>query len=386
MTGPQPAVPHAYDHLLRSLHQAGLLTASWTDAFQNTPRHLFLPDTFWTTTTDGYQEVDRNADDAAWMTAAYADAAAVTQWDDGHDDTGHIVPTSSASMPTMVAAMLQDLTVHDGHRILEIGTGTGWNAALLARQLGSGSVVTVEFDKQLAAQAVENLAAAGASPLVVVGDGADGWPDAAPYDRILATCSVAHVPAAWLRQTRPGGLIVTPFSPLFGGGAIAQLTIAEPGSAQGHFTRSSAFMLLRQHRYQAPPVDAYLPGDWPGNADQTSTTLDPETLGTNWLASFAVGLTLHDVYYRRTPHGAGWTWWLFDTAVTSWATVDSVPGADSFDVRQSGPRRLWDEIEAAWQQWDHAGQPGFHRYGLTITPAGHHAWLDDPSHPLTPTP
>ncbi|MFE2728044.1 hypothetical protein [Kitasatospora sp. NPDC059327] len=142
---------------------------------------------------------------------------------------------------------------------------------------------------------------------------------------------------------------------------------------------------MRQQRYQAPPVDAYLPGQWPGDARPSVTGLDPEAIGASWLAQFAIGCRLPDVYYRRAPFEGTVTWWFFDTAVTSWATVDSVPGAGSFDVRQSGPRRLWDEIHTAWGDWDKAGQPGYERFGLTATGAGERTvWLDDPHHRWSP--
>ncbi len=382
MTATVPAPPDSHAGLVDHLLGSGALDAAWKDAFLAVPRHAFLPPVFWIPDGDGHRRVDRSADEAGWMAAACADTAAVTQWDDGDTGAGQAVPTSSASMPTMVATMLGDLGVHDGDRVLEVGTGTGWNAALLAHRLGAARVVTVELDEAVAARAAANLAAAGPAPLAVVGDGAQGWPAAAPYDAVLSTCSVARVPRGWIEQTRPGATIVTPFSPLFGGGAVVRLTRAGDGTGRGRFTRSSAFMMLRQHRYQAPPVDAYLPGEWPGDADRSATGLDPEALGGNWPACFVVGLSLPDVYYRRTPYGDGWTWWLFDTAVTSWATVDSLPGAGSFDVRQSGPRRLWDEVEAAWDRWRRDGEPDVDHYGLTVGPDGHQAWLEDPGNPL----
>ncbi|MGW2545148.1 hypothetical protein ACWC5I_30795 [Kitasatospora sp. NPDC001574] len=71
--------------------------------------------------------------------------------------------------------------------------------------------------------------------------------------------------------------------------------------------------------------------------------------------------------------------------MTSRATVDSVPDADEFDVRQSGPRRLWEEIHTAWGDWDKARRPGYERFGLTVTGSGEHTvWLDDPDHHWSP--
>ncbi|WP_327064394.1 methyltransferase domain-containing protein [Kitasatospora sp. NBC_01302] len=366
--------------LAATLEAAGALDAQWRDAILAVPRHLFLPDVYWATTTE-YIKVDRTSTPHGWMGYAYQDVPIVTQWDNGAC-TGEQVPTSSASMPTMVATMLRHLEVQPGGTVLEIGTGTGYNAGLLAHRLGGTNVVTVEVDPDVADQARKALAEADLHPQVITGDGAHGWPGDAPYDRVLATCSVIDIPQAWIAQTRPGGIIVTPVGTLFGGGALAKLTVGPDGTASGPFVGSSAFMLLRQQRYQAPPVDDYLPDEWPGDAGASLTSLDPEAIGDDWLAQFVIGLQLPDVYYRRTPNGDGWTWWLFDTGVTSWATVDSTPGDAEFDVRQSGPRRLWDEIETAYQWWTGAGRPSFERFGLTIDQDGGRPWLDRPGNPV----
>ncbi|MFF2628692.1 methyltransferase domain-containing protein [Kitasatospora griseola] len=369
----------------------GVLDAGWRGAFGAVARHLFLPAVYWEFVDGAAVRRDRDADPQEWLAGAYRDTAAVTQWDDGNEAGGHQDFTSSLSMPTMVARMLGDLAVEDGHRVREVGTGPGFNAALLAHRLGADRVVSVEIDEAVARAARGNLAAAGLGGVeVVVGDGADAAIGAdGRVDRLIATCSslLTDVPVAWLGQTLPGGVIVAPVATLFGGGAIARLRVAGDGrAASGRFTGAADFMRMRQQRYQAPPVDAYLPGEWPGDAEASVTGLDPEDIGGSWLAQFAVGAALPDVYYRRAPYEEMVTWWFFDTAVTSWATVDSVPGGGEFDVRQSGPRRLWEEIHAAWNAWDKAGRPGYEQFGLTVTTTGARTvWLDDPDHPWNPT-
>ncbi|MET9180561.1 methyltransferase domain-containing protein [Kitasatospora aureofaciens] len=368
--------------LVATLTESGSLTADWVPSVAAVPRHAFLPERFWADEDGGDTEWRRDKDPERWLRLAYADVPIVTQWDDGAEDGEHTVPTSSASMPTMVVEMLADLDTEPGHRVLEIGTGTGYNAALLTHRLGAEMVSTVEVDPGVTSAARSALRAAGFAPEVVCGDGSLGWPVAAPYDRLISTVSLRTIPPAWLAQTRPGGVIVSPVSPLLGGGAIVRLTVGDDGTASGRFTRSSAFMLLRQQRYDGAPVDDYLPGEWPGDSEQSWTKVDPEAIGDDWLSLFACALALPDVYYRRNDYGEGRTWWLFDTAVTSWATVDSVPGESRFEVRQSGPRRLWDEMEAAHNRWTAAGRPGYDRYGLTVTPGGQTAWLDDPGNVL----
>ncbi|WP_439681113.1 methyltransferase domain-containing protein [Embleya sp. MST-111070] len=125
------------------------------------------------------------------------DDAAVTQVVDG-------VPTSSLSCQALVVDMLDSLLLQPGHRVLELGTETGWNAALLARRAGAGNVVSVEVDPDLAQKARKALASAGANVRVEVGDGAHGLPAQPAWDRVVSTYAVERVPWAWIAQTRPG--------------------------------------------------------------------------------------------------------------------------------------------------------------------------------------
>jgi SAM-dependent methyltransferase len=120
--------------------------------------------------------------------------------------------TSSASMPTVVAQMLTALQIEPGMRVLEIGTGTGYNAALLAHRLGASAVVSVEIGPTVAKHARDALAAAGYGAIrVITGDGAQGYPPGAPYDRVISTAAAAEMPYAWMAQTNPGGLVLTPW-------------------------------------------------------------------------------------------------------------------------------------------------------------------------------
>ncbi|MFE6052559.1 protein-L-isoaspartate(D-aspartate) O-methyltransferase [Kitasatospora sp. NPDC056446] len=374
--------------LVDRLEASGVLTPGWRQAFLDVGRHEFLPDVFWASTGDGYERCDRARSPERWLELAYSDVAIVTQWDDGTSSGQQREPTSSVSMPTMVASMLRDLDVHEGHKVWEGGTGPGWNAGLLARRQGAHNVVTVELDAVVAAQAAANFRALDIAPTAVVGDAAHGYLPGAPYDRGILTCSVRHVPPALIGQIRRHGVLVLPFAPLFGGGAVARLTVTGTTvtgtTATGPFTGSSAFMRMRQQRYQAPPVDDYLPGDWPGDAVREYTTLNPLNVVDDWLASFVVGLAVPDLYYRRSNNGGSGmtTLWLFDTGVTSWATVDFVDGASRFEVRQSGSRRMWSEVEDTVRWWTAAGRPGFERFGLTLEGGEHRAWLHQPANPL----
>ena len=120
--------------------------------------------------------------------------------------------TSSASAPNMVATMLDQLEVAAGHRVLEIGAGTGYNAALLAELTGPrGQVVTVDVDPDVVARARAALRRTGHGGVTTVAhDGAAPLPDQEPFDRIIVTAGAWDVPPAWFAQLRPGGRLVVP--------------------------------------------------------------------------------------------------------------------------------------------------------------------------------
>jgi protein-L-isoaspartate(D-aspartate) O-methyltransferase len=140
------------------------------------------------------------------LDAVYKDEAIVTRRDPG---TGEA--TSSSSQPAIMAEMLELLAPGPGDRVAEIGAGTGYNAALLAHLVGDeGMVTSVELDPETAADARRNLREAGCPAAVVVGDGRDGVPAAAPLDGMIATASVEAVPRAWHDQLRTGGRLVVP--------------------------------------------------------------------------------------------------------------------------------------------------------------------------------
>ena len=375
--------------LAAHLAAAGVLSPQWRPAFEMVPRHWFVPDEIWPGRLQGTGQsglVDRRTDPDGWWEAVYSDRALTTQWDDGAHtgpEPGRS-PTCSSSMPRMVAGMLDDLSLKPGHRVLEIGTGEGWNTALLCHRTGEANVVTVETDGQLAQRAQQRLAEHGLTPECVLGDGAHGHADGAPYDRIIATCSMSHIPTQWLEQSRPGTVIVAPWAPTYGSEAVVRLTVTERGAAQGRFMRSSAFMRLRQQRRHSRPIREYLGGrEWPAGAEVGKSSLSPDAVGP-WERMFAVGVQLEGVFVWPERHADGtYRLWLRDQDVTSWASVDWAPGIDRYRTAQSGPRRLWDEIEAAYGWWQEMGRPGIEEFGLSVSAAdGHRVWLRSADNPV----
>lgn len=382
----------AHEELTRFLRDRGALTDDWAPAFEAVPRAAFLPELVWPhdMRTRTSRPVDRRTDPAEWERTAHANVPVTTQWDDGaHDgpDPGRL-PTSSASMPSLVARMLAALDVFPGARVLEIGTGTGWNAGLLAARLGDERVVSVEIDEAVAARARAALRGVGLHPRVVCRDGRDGWPDGAPYDRVIVTAGVREVPTAWLEQTRPGGLVLIPWGTHYGNeDALVRLTVAEDGGASGPFLDWAEFMKLRAQRLDWGLFDHHV-REYPGDADASVTSVSLAELGERDRydgMAFVLGLLLPDCTRLLNAGGGESTVWFLDRTAGSraWASVVFRPGEGAATVYQSGPRRLWDEATRALAWWREHGSPPLTSFGLTVTAEGaHRPWLGDPAHPL----
>ncbi|MGP3989342.1 protein-L-isoaspartate O-methyltransferase [Streptomyces sp. 3N207] len=256
------------------------------------------------------------------------------------------VASSSLSCCSVVVDMLDSLKLEEGHTVLELGTATGWNAALLASRAGSGRVTSIEMDPELAVGARKNLSAAGAGVAVEVADGGAPW--------------------AWVEQTRPGGRIVTPWGRL---GHVA-LTVAEDGtSAQGWIQGLAMFMPSRT----APPPITFVRvrADRPPQHQRTLER-DTQALRDDAHLLFALRVALPDV--RITPTSAEGTAVLqLHDEDASWATLAS--SAEGALAWQGGPRRLVDEVETAWDRWIAHGSPELYDYGMTVTDEGRQQYV-----------
>ncbi|MFD8160949.1 methyltransferase domain-containing protein [Streptomyces malaysiensis] len=352
------------------------ITEPWIrHAFETVPRHEFVPGTVWVVDGGVYRPLRRADDPDRWARMVYDPARAITtQVDDGAPaPTGGDVPTSSISAPAAVVTMLAELDLRPGHWVLEIGAGTGYNAALLAERTGVERVTTLEIDPHMADGARAALHRAGYGGVTVLeADGERGWRDGSPYDRLVATASVTSIPQAWVEQVRPGGLILAPFRTAFCSHGLARLTVSD-GRAEGRFAGAVTFMAVRGQRAR-PRIDGVFSTESWEESRESKAELDVALLADPH-AEFAVGLRLAEV--AHWPQDGGHWWCSRD----SWAYA--ADGA----VHQWGPRNLADETAEALTWWEGAGRPELFDFGLTVTADGHHrVWLGAPSAawPLTP--
>ena len=339
-------------------------------AFRAVPRHLFLPD--------------------VPLEVVYSDEAIPTKRHGG-------LIISSSSQPVVMAIMLDQLALRPGHRVLEIGTGTGYNAALLAHIVGArGQVVTVEIDDDIVAAARAHLAAAGFPAVYVVcSDGALGYADAAPYDRITLTVGARDIAPAWNEQLRPDGRLLVPlalhgpiqklvafersddhlvsvsvrdggFMPLRGGDAGPRIEVALGpdtglvlGLGQPRAVEADAVYtaLTKPHTDTPTPVRATADALWTGFSlwlathepamctlaavgDVTARDLVPAVFGSGALYRSTLGL-------------------LADTTLCVLARpADAGSSADAVFVRRFGPRPdLAQRLVGQLAAWEEAGRP-----------------------------
>lgn len=351
------------DDLVDALRAAGNYPATLGNLFLDVQRGDFLPNRIWYRDADRkVVPVDREVAPEEWAAAVYSDGPIITQWDDGAVEWPEAgdTPSVSASDPSAVAATLAALDVRLGDRVLDVGTGTGLNTAYLAKQAGDGGrVSTVEIDEDALTWAGLALGRAGFGGVKTVhGDGVLGDPHGAPFDRIISGISVfaGRVPYAWVKQARPGGVIVVPVRTDMAFGPLVKFTVQEDGTASGRIQPENvSFMVSRTQRQSSVDGDA---PRWLIAAEHVTTTqLDPEVLR-NPAVRWAVAMAVPHCRYNDDPE-----WWLRDPLTGSWATID-----DNLTVRQRGPRRLWDEVTAAWYWWQDQGSPALDAWEWIITP------------------
>lgn len=351
---------------------------AWNAAVANTPRHVFVPEVYEQDETGEWVPVDVTS--PSGLDGVYSPTTLITAL---ADCGTHREGISSSTKPDLMVRMLETLDVHDGHRVLEVGTGTGYNAALLAHRLGDDKVFSVDLDDELVDPARERLASIDRHPTLVTRDGAEGLSEHAPYDRIIGTCSVPTVPPAWRDQLAPDGLILVDLKLNMSAGNLVLLRRAGDRLEGRFMDRWAAFMVMRHH--DAIPGLSPAPTAEPGRTRSTSVASMPWWNNrVVWFLAHLVGLPVGvSTGMELDPDTRQPTASILTAPDGSQAVVahDPTGNADAWSVTEKGPTSLWGAVERAHVLWEQHNQPHWSRLGLTATPEENRVWIDSPDGP-----
>jgi protein-L-isoaspartate(D-aspartate) O-methyltransferase len=348
--------------LVGVLRARGVTDPNILAAFAKVPRHLFV-DQFWVGGFDGPADAGAakmrvmddsvSDEDLAWV---YAPDTALLA-------APFAEATTSVSAPYLIAGMLRELDLAAGLRVLEIGAGSGYHAALMAALVGpSGSVVTVDIDADLAERTRSRLNRLGYRTVrVAAADGTEGVPGNI-FDRIVATVGCVDVAAAWRDQLRDHGVLMVP---LLHGGAHPRVRLRKTaGGLAGEVVGYSGFVAIQgaqagQSPWRLSPTPAGQPvqADLPGPIADALRPPDPTLPGWNpneWAFGFYV--SLRD---QRAGFGAG----LYGDE--SYARV---VGGRLLILGDDG-ECLAGELISMAQDWLDLGTPGLDCYRTTFEPA-----------------
>ncbi|MGH3905285.1 MAG: methyltransferase domain-containing protein [Pseudonocardiaceae bacterium] len=355
-----------------------LYTPQWREVFLRTWRHPYVPSYYPELGAPCLICIDPQRRDE-WLAGVYSDQTLITKVEQlPHSPAlrpgAYPMFTSSSTLPSLVLTMLEALETTGTCQVLEIGTGSGYNAALLCERLGSDQVTSVDIDPELVDLAAQRLAANGYTPTLAAVDGALGYPEGAPYDRIIATCSVPAVPPAWLTQVTPGGMIMVDVRGQIGG-TVARLTVDEDGTAVGHFMPGHGSFMPLRHTLDVPPRGSVWETD--DEPVESVSQVDPAALQYGNEFGFVVQWHLPDVTWNpATEDGKAGV--LLRSPDGSRASVYGIQTHGGFPVSQAGPRRLWERVEDAYMFWQQAGCPSSDRFGITATATEQYVWYDHP--------
>jgi protein-L-isoaspartate O-methyltransferase len=351
-----------------ALHDPG-----WRAALTAVPRHALVP-RFYTQHSDASWR-EFTAADPEYLSEVYRNQPLITSLSD--QGRGFKEPDSSSSQPSLMIRMLETLGVVAGQRVLEIGTGTGYNAGLMCHRIGAENVFSVDIGTELVEQARGLLGRLGFAPWLAAKDGALGWTEHGPYDKIMSTCSVSAIPWEWARQVKVGGHILVDIKV---GPSAGNLVLVEryADRLEGRFVPGWAnFMTIRRLGDQ-PRSEAAHPVHETGFTRTTTVEPEPWRNPILWfLARFAQprGVS-HGICFDPDTHRPTAT---FLTAPDgSWCEIGHSEEAGQYPVTEYGPSPLWAHVEVADRWWRDAAQPDWDRLGLTATSDEQFVWLDDP--------
>jgi len=334
------------------------------NAFRTVPRHAFI-EQMYRKQKGQWHLMEGSSSER--METIYTNKSLVTQIENNQ-------PSSSSSQPSLMATMLDALDLQQGQRVLEIGTGTGYNAAVMAEIVGpSGRVISIDIDASLIGKARQRFDRLEYKNIeVYCAHGLDGYTTARPYDRIIATASFPYIPVSWLDQLAPDGLLVAPIqTPL--AGALLKVTKGNSGrSAIGTFLDLPYvhFMPLRR---------TYLPS----REDISATTSLP---------FFATEQCPFDTSIFDTSFD--WLFWLhfaFPTARLVWysrswkeqtltcpvlldATMKTMlifyPSNQPWSVEIRGEPQAWHRLQQVYSSWIEANRPSLLHYQFQSDASG----------------
>ncbi|GCE00726.1 methyltransferase domain-containing protein [Embleya hyalina] len=362
-----------------------VLSSRIAEAFLNVPRHVFTPVFYRREYGDRFvpwRADDTGDADGAWWDAVYSGESLITEVDGVHAEHAPPegvfgAPTSSSTAPDLMADMLDALDPTPGARTLEIGTGSGYNTALLSRLVGADNVTTVDHTPHLVATARQRLKVAGFTPDVVPADGTAGWAPNAPYDRLIATASVPRVPDTWIEQCAPGAVLVVPLKGTLAGGSIAWLKKLPDGTAAGRLMHTpAAFMPLLPRTDVTEKGPRFAHRETGHAADRTRTSpLTPRVLD-DWTFSFFAQLHLDPHTTRTFTHIDGRHSTTLRTPNDRTTVTDTDDGTE---VAWVGGRDLWAPMEQAHRLWLELNRPRREWFTVEVVSTGQYVSLETPA-------
>ncbi|MEU8132576.1 methyltransferase domain-containing protein [Streptodolium elevatio] len=358
-------------------------------------RTPFLPARVWAEQRGAWRLVDRARDSKTWARAARADVPLITQWDNGdHEgDEPGTVATCSSSQPSVTRQMLDALDVQLGQHVLDVGTGTGYTAALLEDRVGtSGTVVSVEVDDGLAAAARTTLDTVGARARVLAADGAASL--AGPFDRTLVTFGVRTVPPTWIEQTVTGGRVVMPWGTDWCRSDRLLTLLVGADAAAGRLGPGLDFMKMRAE--EAAWKRAVGPDGWLDRAERWEADAEGTDVaaGLDGWGEYVLGLLMPPGVVKLVtapaPAPAAEPEAGANGDRTAYFYADGSAAALTFGrgsgvhAAEFGPRSLAADYLAALRWWLDHGCPDAQGFGVGIDAAGQRVWFGSPRGPAAP--